>query len=190
MRAEVYLGLGTNLGNRASNIARCLELLEEFSSSTSSSSGSSARTVSALYETSPKGFQAQPPFLNAACRMWTTLDPFQLLAGLARIEATLGRARHFPNAPRELDIDILMYGQTVLETPSLTIPHPRMAERAFVLVPLAEIAPRLRHPVLGETVVTLLHRLPDGRGDVRRWGDVPSLFPAGTLSPSTGSGQA
>ncbi len=177
MRAEVYLGLGTNLGNRASNIARCLELLEELLSSSSSPSD---RTVSALYETIPEGFRAQPPFLNAACRMWTTLDPFQLIAALAGIEDTLGRRRHFPNAPRELDIDILMYGQTVLETPSLTIPHPRMVERAFVLVPLAEIAPRLRHPVLGKTVVTLLHRLPDGRGAVRRWGDAPTGFRAGT----------
>ena len=165
MRAEVYLGLGSNLGDRASNIARCLELLEDLSSS-------SSRTVSALYETSPKGFEDQPPFLNAACRMWTTLDPFQLLAGLATIEVSLGRRRLFPNGPRELDIDILIYGRTVLETRSLTIPHPRMVERAFVLAPLAEISPRLRHPVLGETVATLLRRLPEGTREVRRWGDV------------------
>ena len=166
MRAEVFLGLGSNLGDRASNIARCLELLEDFSSSSSST------TVSALYETSPEGFQAQPPFLNAVCRMWTTLGPFQLLARLAGIEAALGRRRLFPNAPRELDVDILMYGQRVLKTPSLTIPHPRMAERAFVLAPLAEIAPQLRHSVLGETVSTLLRRLPEGTRGVRRWADV------------------
>ena len=164
MRSEAYLGLGSNLGDRAANIARAVEMLSEISSGVA---------VSALYETSPRGFSDQPAFLNAACRLWTDLDPFRLMHRLMSIEAAVGRRRLFPNAPRELDIDILTYGRAVMDAPTLSIPHPRMAERGFVLVPLAEIASGLRHPVLGETIGALLERLPAGRDGIRRWTPPP-----------------
>ena len=123
------------------------------------SEGPGSVTASALYETVPKGFSQQPRFLNAACRLWTSLSPFELMHRLGEIEAAMGRRRLFPNAPRELDLDVLTYGRIVIDTPTLTIPHPRMAERAFVLAPLSEIAPHLLHPVSGETVTALLRRL-------------------------------
>ena len=157
MLFEVYLGLGSNLGDRAANIARGLDLLRQVSKGV---------TVSGKYETAARGFRSQPSFLNAACRLWTTLDPFQLMAKLKEIEAAVGHGRPFLNAPRALDIDILLHGRTVLRSPGLTIPHPRMAERAFVLKPLAEIAPGLRHPVLKETVRSLLASLSMPRGAV------------------------
>ena len=147
MLSEAYLGLGSNLGDRAGNIAAGLAFLREISRRT---------TVSSLYETAPSGFRSQPPFLNAACGIWTWLDPFQLMARLREIEAAVGRQRVFVNAPRMLDMDILTYGGAVLVSPGLTVPHPRMANRAFVLEPLAELAPMLRHPVLMETVGSLL----------------------------------
>ncbi|MCI0439003.1 MAG: 2-amino-4-hydroxy-6-hydroxymethyldihydropteridine diphosphokinase [Chloroflexi bacterium] len=154
MFSEVYLGLGSNLGDREENIARALASLRQISTSL---------TASSLYETTPQGFRDQPPFLNAVCRLWTRLDPFQLLRETQRIESEIGRRRTFVNAPRVLDIDILLYGTLSLRSPHLTIPHPRMAERAFVLEPLAEIAPQLRHPVLGATMRSLLARLPETR---------------------------
>ncbi len=154
MFSEVYLGLGSNLGDREENIARALASLRQISTSL---------TASSLYETTPQGFRDQPPFLNAVCRLWTRLDPFQLLRETQRIESEIGRRRTFVNAPRVLDIDILLYGTLSLRSPHLTIPHPRMAERAFVLEPLAEIAPQLRHPVLGATMRSLLARLTETR---------------------------
>ena len=150
MLFETYLGVGSNLGDRAANIDRGLELIRQVSKS---------MTVSGIYETEPQGFRSQPSFLNAACRLWTGLDPFQLMSKLKEIEAEVGQRRSFVNAPRALDIDILLHGRTVLESPGLTIPHPRMAKRAFVLEPLVEIAPGLRHPVLKETVRSLLASL-------------------------------
>ena len=146
MLSEAYIGLGSNLGDRAANIRLGLEALRRVSRHVQASS---------LYETDPVGFQGQPPFLNAVCRIWTRLTAFELLAEARRAQAGASGARPFPNGPRALDIDILLYGRAVLDTPGLTIPHPRMMERPFVLRPLAEIAPGLAHPVkvvrLGES---------------------------------------
>ena len=148
--SEVYLGLGSNLGDRRQNIAVALGQVRKLSS---------GLAVSALYETSPVGFSGQPAFMNAVCGIWTRLGPFELLKELKEIQASLSGRPAFVNGPRTLDVDILVYGRWVLSTPGLTIPHPRMAEREFVLAPLAEIAPGLQHPVLRESVRSLLLRL-------------------------------
>jgi 2-amino-4-hydroxy-6-hydroxymethyldihydropteridine diphosphokinase len=115
--------------------------------------------VSSYYETAPQGFGNQPSFVNAACELWTHLDPFQLMHELHKVELSIGRGRAFVNAPRTLDIDILIYDETILQTPMLSIPHPRMAEREFVLRPLAELAPELVHPVSRQTIRFLLKEL-------------------------------
>ena len=147
MLAEAYLGLGSNLGDRCANIELGLAMLGRLGAVTARSS---------ILETLPEGFSRQPPFLNAACRVWTSLDPFQLLAKVQAVERAVGRHRAFPNAPRTLDIDILVFGRAVLEAPHLILPHPRLRERRFALEPLSEIAPGLQHPVTGETVATML----------------------------------
>ena len=150
MRSETYLGLGSNLGDRARNLvgaARCLTEL-----------GTGFR-MSSVYETTPVGFGQQPRFYNAACRFWTTLGPFELLAAVQQIESDRGRRRTFLNAPRELDLDILLFGDQVFWSPNLTVPHPRIEQREFVLTPLAELAPGLIHPVTGETPAQMLRRI-------------------------------
>ena len=149
MRSEAYLGLGSNLGDRRANIEHGLSLLGRIGMVTA---------VSSLIETAPEGFSRQPSFLNAACRLWTLLDPFELLAKTQEIERKADRHRVFPNAPRTLDIDVLLYGRTALETPHLVLPHPRMRERRFVIGPLSEIAPYVRHPITGETIAEMLSR--------------------------------
>ena len=170
MLIEAYLGLGSNLGDRVRNLDRARTLLEGIAEDL---------LMSSIYETSPQGFSAQPAFVNAACRLWTRLAPFHLMGKLQEIQTLLGGQRAFVNGPRILDLDILFYGRSVMSTPVLTIPHPRMAGREFVLAPLAEIAPGLLHPVLKVTVTNLLERLPEGVGAGRavrlyapRWGTV------------------
>ncbi|RME97622.1 MAG: 2-amino-4-hydroxy-6-hydroxymethyldihydropteridine diphosphokinase [Bacteroidetes bacterium] len=124
--------------------------------------------ASDIYETSPWGRTRQPNFLNLACRCDTALSPTEVLQQTQHIEAELGRERSVQWGPRTIDIDILSYDQEVIDTPSLTIPHPRIGERRFVLVPLAELAPEWVHPVTGVSVKSLLACCPD-QGQVWKW---------------------
>ena len=157
----VYLGLGSNLGNRQDNLDRALDLLSQ---------RLRIGKVSSVYDTEPVGNIEQPRFLNLVCQIYTTLTPKELLILAKGIESKLGRVSSRPNAPRTIDIDILFYGDQVVETPELVIPHPRLAERAFVLVPLAEIAPGLVHPVSGKAIKELLEEVRGIQG-VFKWED-------------------
>ncbi len=157
--AEVYLGLGSNLGDREGNILKAFERLEE---------KVRILRVSSLYETEPVGYREQPWFLNAAFAGETELAPHPLLDFLKAIERELGRTGGVRWGPRPIDIDILFYNGLVLSDEKLTIPHPRLHERRFVLAPLAEIAPDLVHPLLGLTVAELLARVEDN-SEVKLW---------------------
>ncbi|MDO8531895.1 MAG: 2-amino-4-hydroxy-6-hydroxymethyldihydropteridine diphosphokinase [Dehalococcoidia bacterium] len=154
---EVYLGLGGNLGDRRANLAKAVALL---------SLNVDVARVSGLYETEPVGYAEQPRFLNAVALVRTTLPPRQLFSFVKGIERAMGREPSFRNAPRLVDIDILLYGDAAMQSPYLTVPHPRMHERAFVLAPLAEIAPEAWHPALLKTVRELLADV-SGREGVR-----------------------
>lgn len=145
--ATVYLGLGSNLGDRDANLARALELLD---------GRLGIDAVSSVYESEPVGYSAQPEFLNLVVRVQTDLAPRALLDVLQGIERTLGRERHFRNAPRIIDVDLLLYDQQVLNEQGLTVPHPRMMERDFVLRPLIELEPELRHPTAGRLADPLM----------------------------------
>jgi len=159
----VYLGLGSNLGDRETNLVEAVRRLGRLAA---------VERLSSVYETEPVGYQEQPPFLNAACSVITSFGPFQLLVLLKGLEKDMGRMPSFPGGPRLIDVDILLYGDRVISTPRLSVPHPRMADRAFVLAPLAEIAPGLVHPVLGLTIKELLDKAP-GKEGVRRLGPFP-----------------
>jgi len=145
---HAYLSLGANLGHRQANLLQALQFIQ---------TRTSVKRISSFYETDPVGLRDQPRFINVACFLETELSPRELLDFVKWIEKRLGRRSSIPNAPRPIDIDLLLYDETVIDTPELVIPHPRMHERAFALVPLAEIAPEtLAHPVLKKTIRELL----------------------------------
>ncbi len=142
----VYLGLGANLGDRQRNLAVALRRLEPLVR---------IEAVSSLYETDPVGPQDQPPFLNAVCRAVTGLPPRGLLRHVKEVEREIGRRGGERWGPRPIDIDLLLYGEIVLDEDGLRVPHPELARRAFVLVPLAELDTGLRHPELDRTIASL-----------------------------------
>ena len=155
----VYLCLGSNMGNRQANLDKALEFLSQ---------RLQLKQVSSLYDTEPVGNTEQPRFLNMVCQVNTRLAPEELLTLAKGIELKLGRVPGKSNMPRPIDIDILFYGDRVVNTKKLVIPHPRLTERAFVLVPLDEIAPDFVHPVNGKTVRELLENVTEKQG-VLKW---------------------
>ena len=153
MMTTVYLGIGSNLGNREDNCARAVWLLDI------ENSGISVQKRSKLMETEPWGVEDQPRFMNMAVRAETTLGPVELLSAIKDIEQEMGRGSTCSQmrwGPRVIDIDILLYADLVLSTPELTVPHPLMHERAFVLGPMDDIAPDVLHPKLGLTIHELI----------------------------------
>jgi len=139
-----YLSLGSNLGDREAFLNEALHRLE--------AEGVHVVRRSSIHETEPQDFRDQPWFLNMAVKVETDLTPQELLAAIQKIESEMGRQRIIPKGPRTIDLDILFYENLILKTPELEIPHPRLTQRLFVLDPLSEIAPNLRHPVTNETV--------------------------------------
>ena len=162
MKKIVYLSLGSNVGERRANIESAIARLGELGR---------VLAVSSFYETEPVEFREQPDFLNCAMAMETEKMPKQFMAAVLAIEQSLGRRRKarigannaHSKGPRTIDIDILLFGKSVIEIPGITVPHPAMHERRFVLEPLAEIAPDVRHPVLKRTIRELRDALPVGQ---------------------------
>jgi 2-amino-4-hydroxy-6-hydroxymethyldihydropteridine diphosphokinase len=147
---SAFIALGANLGDRISTLQQAVDRLAVLGR---------IDAISSVYETDPVGYLDQPRFLNAVLKLSTALPPEQLLDQLLNIEADLGRVRTFANAPRAIDLDLLLYGAETITTDRLVLPHPRMLERAFVLVPLAKIAPDVVHPVTSKTIAEHLMEL-------------------------------
>ena len=148
-----YVAFGSNLGNREANIADALNTLGK-------TPGLTVMRVSTLFENPPVGMPpGAPMFLNGAAEVYTTLAPRALLNRLLEVEQSLGRRRRGKTEPRPIDLDLLLYGNEIINEPGLTVPHPRLHKRLFVLRPLAEIAPQLFHPVLKATAADLLARI-------------------------------
>ena len=158
MHKQVYLSLGSNLGDRAANLNAAIHRLGKLGE---------VAAVSSFYETEPIELTTQPWFLNCALQLDTEKMPRQLLSGVLAIEREMGRRREQKKGPRNIDIDILLFGNSIIEARGLTIPHPAMHQRRFVLEPLAEIAPEARHPVFKRTVRELRDALPAGQ-EVRK----------------------
>lgn len=156
VESEVFIALGANLGDRESALLRAIAEIGKLPATR-------ITAISGFYDTEPVGLVAQENFLNAVLRIETGLPPMGLLNELQRLETVVFRRRRdVPGGPRTMDIDILFYGSRVLDCERLTIPHPRLHERSFVLTPLAEIAPGFIHPVIGQSVQKLLDSLPGG----------------------------
>jgi 2-amino-4-hydroxy-6-hydroxymethyldihydropteridine diphosphokinase len=156
----IYLSLGSNLGDRAANLERAIVSLSEI--------GVRVLRRSSIYETEPVNFLAQPWFLNCVVEAETLHAPRQLLDGLQAIERKLGSKKLVPRGPRIIDLDIIFYEAAVIREAGMEIPHPRLAERRFVLIPLSELAPEFLHPVLRKTAAELLAAAQD-RSTVRIW---------------------
>jgi len=155
---RTYLSLGSNLGDRRSYLDQAVNLLDQLGS---------VVAVSPFYETEPVELTAQPWFLNCAAALDTEHDALAVLEGVLAIERGMGRERTQPKGPRVIDIDILLFGNSVVKLPGLTIPHPALQQRRFVLEPLAEIAPGVQHPILHLSIQELLAQLPAGQ-EVKR----------------------
>jgi 2-amino-4-hydroxy-6-hydroxymethyldihydropteridine diphosphokinase len=165
---RIYLSLGSNLGDRAENLARAVDGLP--------GAGINVLRQSSIYETEPVDFLDQPWFLNTVLEAETLLPPAQLLAALQGIERRLGSRKLVARGPRIIDLDILIYGGVVVRTAEMEIPHPRMAERRFVLVPLAELAPGLVHPIFHATIADLLAATRDNSG-LKVWRPAETKLP-------------
>jgi 2-amino-4-hydroxy-6-hydroxymethyldihydropteridine diphosphokinase len=161
------IGIGSNLDDRFSNLYNSIGLLVQ---------ECHIMCISSVYETEPDGYKDQPEFLNCVAKINTELQPHQLLQELKGIEGIMGRTPSFLNGPRLIDLDILLYGNCIMQTAELTLPHPRLHERAFVLVPLCEIEPDLVHPVLHKTIKELLIELKNGAA-VKKWGKINTGSP-------------
>ena len=152
MANPVYIGLGSNLGDRQENLERALRLLSQ---------ELIILRVSSIYETDPWGHYNQPRFFNCVCQFETLLNPREILAVVKDVERQMGRLHKVRWGPRVIDVDILLFGEEMVDEPDLEVPHPFMCQRAFVLIPLAEMAPNLGHPVCGLTIRELVRKVND-----------------------------